>query len=185
MEERKVKGMVLLGFANLIRSSPNLPWKDHLTEEDLEIVNSGFLPSQWYSAEAYNRMALAVYKLVHKGDPDWAREFGRASIKELIKGGYGTFLTNLEPAEAMKKYFVIRSHYINFAKMAVEKTGNKSCRVTISETGKFDESDLYQFMFGAQFEELIEANGGKEPKFKYKVVEGREEPTYIFDLEWK
>ncbi len=183
--ERKFKGEVLLKFVKLIQSSPELPWKDHLTREDMEIVNSMVFPGQWYPAESYMRMALAAYKLISKGDVGRVRPFGKATMDDLLQGPYGPHLKNREPAEAIDKYLGLRRSLMNFSNMVVEKTGEKSCRVTISETGGFEGMDLYCLMLGAHFEVLAEVNGGKNPKVEHRQVEEKGEPVFIFEVSWK
>jgi hypothetical protein len=183
--ERMFKGEVLLKFVNLIQASRDLPWENHLTEEDMEIVNSMVLPAKWYPAESYMRMALAAHRLVSKGEVERVKPFGRATMNELLQGPYGAHLKGREPADAIDKYLAIRRNLMNFSNMVVERTVEKSCRVRISEIGRFDGMDLYCIMLGAQFEVLIEANGGKEPKTEWREIEEQGEPVYSFDLEWK
>ena len=183
--DRKFKGEVLLKFVNLIQASRDLPWEDHLTREDMEIANSMVLPGQWYPAETYMRMAIAAWKLVSKEDKKRVRAFGKASMNELLQGPYGAHLKGREPADAIDKYLAIRRQLMNFSNMAVEKIGEKSCRVTISEIGMFEGMDLYRMMLGAQFEVLVEVNGGKNPEVEIKVTEDQEGQIFIFNLEWK
>lgn len=183
--ERMFKGEVLLKFVNLIQAAKDLPWHEHLTGEDMDIVNSVVFPGKWYPAESYMRMAIASFKLISKGDLDRVPAFGRATMEELLNGPYGPHLKNRQPAESIEKYLAIRRKLMNFSNMVVENTGEKSCRVTITEIGGFEGIDLYCRMLGAQFGVLMEVNGGKEPKVDYRIIEEKGEPIFIFELEWK
>ncbi len=183
--DKKVKGDAIIKMVKVIRNAKDLPWQDHLTSEDMDIVNSMVLPASWYPAESYQRMLLAVYKLVARGDLEVVRNYGRFAMNELLQGPYGKQLDLNNPYEAVKKFFALRQALINFAKWAVESKGEKGMQVRLSEIGYYEGVDVYCVMLGEHFKVIIERNGGRDPKLEISTTEEDGEQVYVLDMEWQ
>jgi len=68
-EERKVKGVALVGLVELVRKNDDKPWDQYLTPEDMKLVNTMFMPSEWYPLEFSQRLVTAFAKIFLKDDP--------------------------------------------------------------------------------------------------------------------
>lgn len=183
--DRKCKGSLVLDMVKLIRAFRSEPWESYLKPEDWEIVNGMVIPTSWYPIESYQRIGLAVYQLVAKGNADVIVSFGRAAMDELFKGPYRPFLDKNDPFAATQKFLELRKPIFNFSKMQMLKTGDKSLSVRLSELGNFDLGlDLFLLLSGAHFVRLIELNGGQNVQLHTRQEGDHRDPVLVFDLAW-
>lgn len=162
--ERKVKGSVVQDMVKIVRAFPDQGWDQYLTGEDMDTVKSMILPTAWYPIEFYQRVGLAVYRLVAGSSDEIVASFGKAAMKELFEGPYRPFLDQGDPVLAVRKFMDLRKSLFTFSRMAVEKTGNKEMRITIAELGDFVEGlDIFTVLLGVHIQELVALNGGMDP----------------------
>ena len=60
--EKKIKGSAFIGIIETIRGHKDKPWEEHLTSEEMEIVNTTFMPTEWYPVEFSDRLSIALFK---------------------------------------------------------------------------------------------------------------------------
>ena len=184
-QERMIKGSVVLDMAKVIRAFKDEAWDQYLTPADVELVKAMIIPTAWYPIDAYQRMGLAVYKLVAKGDEKALRAFGQAAMKELFEGPYRPFLAKDDPVQAVAKFFELRKSLFNFSRTTVEQTGPKSLRVRIAELGEFDVGlDVFLLLLNVHLEELVKFNGGKIEGINSRSVKERGQTVLLVDLAW-
>ncbi|HUT54556.1 MAG TPA: hypothetical protein VM658_14295 [bacterium] len=184
-QNRRIKGSVVLDMVKVIRAFKDLPWDRYLKPEDFEIVKTMVIPTAWYPIETYQRMGLAVYKLVAKESEDVVRKFGQAAMKELLEGPYRPFLVKNDPFEAVAKFFELRKSLFTFSKMAIEKTGDKSLRARITEFGDFSDGlDVFTILLCAHLEELAKNNGCKGITLKPCHEKEKGQTNIVVDMAW-
>ena len=184
-QDRRIKGSVVLDMVKVIRAFKDLPWGQYLKPEDFEIVKSMVIPTAWYPIETYQRMGLAVYKLVAKGSEDVVRTFGQAAMKELLAGPYRPFLVKNDPFEAVAKFFELRKSLFNFSRTAIEKTGAKSLRVNITDLGDFGEGlDIFSVLLCAHLEEIARCNGCKDITLRPRHEKEKANVNIIVEMAW-
>jgi hypothetical protein len=183
--ERKLKGSVALDMVKVVRAFPDQPWDRFLLPEDMEIVNSMIIPAEWYPIEFFQRVGLAVYKLVAKGNDEVVAQFARRAMKELYEGPYRPFLAQGDPFAATEKFLDLRRGLFNFSKMEMERTGEESLRVRISEFGTLEEGlDVFMLVLGVHFQELIKYNGGDRVNLDYHRETEAGQIKMVFELSW-
>lgn len=186
IEQRKVKGSVLLDMVKVVRAVKDAPWDDYLTDGDREIVNSMVIPTAWYPIESYQRIGLAVFDLVAKGDESTLEQFGKSAMKDLFHGSYRPFLDKGNPLEALGKFLDLRKSLFNFSRMEITATGENSARVTISEFGDFERGlDLFEILLDVHLRQLIELNGGKNVTSDKKRRGEGDDLVMEIDLAWE
>jgi hypothetical protein len=183
--ERKVKGELLVDFVKMIRAAKDLPWKEHLKPEDMEIVNSMVIPTSWYPVESYQRMALAVWELVAKRNEEVVHEYGRQAMRELLKGFYRPHLDRGDPFQAVDKFLGLRRSLFSFSRTEVKKKGENNILVRISGFGSFEGMDIYALLIAAYLQALIEFNRGKDVKYDIQETREQDEQVYLINIEWK
>jgi len=183
--ERKCKGSVIVDMAKIVRQFKDQPWDEYLKPEDWEIVNAMVIPTVWYPIETYQRIGLAVYKLIAKGNPEVVRSFGRAAMAEMLQGPYRYHLERGNPFEAVQKFMDLRKTLFNFSRMEMEKTGDQSLRVRILELGDFETGlDVFLLLAGVHFQHLVEHNGGKDVKLETRQEGNPGDRELVLDLKW-
>jgi hypothetical protein len=164
--EKNVKGVVILDLVKVIKAFKDIPWEDYLESEDMEIVKSMVIPTAWYSAESFQRMALAVWEHVSKKDENVVREWARGAMKGLLEGPYRPHLERGDPFAATEKFLDLRRGLFSFSRTWLEKKGEKEMVVGISEVGKMEGFYLLTILVAAHVQVIIEFNGGKDVEFE-------------------
>jgi len=179
--ERKCKGSVILDMVKVIRAFKDLPWDEYLEPRDRKIIDSMVIPTEWYPVDSYQRMGLAVYELVAKGNTEALEAFGRQAMDELFQGPYKPFLDKKDPQEALKRFLELRKSIFNFSRMRAERTGPKSSRVVITDFGEFDKGlDLFQALLAVHLKRIVELNGGRDVRCR----ENMDGSSLVCELEW-
>jgi len=103
---QKVKGALLVGMAMVINSSRNLNWsrETELTPQDLDLIGKGIFSSQWYERKLYERMGVAVYKLLGKNQPENAFAFGKGVMYDTLVKVYRGPLLSQDPKDILAKF---------------------------------------------------------------------------------
>jgi hypothetical protein len=60
LNDKKVKGSILVDFVRMIRNFKNLDWNRYLKPEDWEVINSLILSTKWYPLGTYSKCSYAV-----------------------------------------------------------------------------------------------------------------------------
>lgn len=183
--DRKVKGALFINLIRIIKNAKDLPWGDHLTKEDMEHVMSMVIPSEWYPAEQYERIGLAVWKLVGGGTPEGARAYGEIVMKQLLEGIYGSQLRGLGHIDAIRKFMAMQRNQMSFSRIEVTEKGDKACRVEIFEAGGIEIMSMFIHLVSAQLELLVKFNGGEVVAVSSDVSSDTDNPVCTIDLEWK
>lgn len=161
-EERKVKGIVIAGMVEIVHRQKDQPWEEHLTPEDMKIINFTFLPSEWYPVGFTQRLVTAFVKIYFKGDVERIKSVARLIIDDTITGPLKHFILVDDPYKALKKITDLQNMSFNFVSSTVESTGEKELVLRASELGETDENfDYFIIFLSAQIEELALKNGAR------------------------
>jgi hypothetical protein len=161
-EERKVKGITLVTLVELVRNNKDHPWDEYLSEEDMEIVDTLFIPSEWYPIEFSQRLVTAFVKIFLKGDTSGVEGLGRYVLDEMLQSPYKKFILADDPYVAIKKLTDLQNKNLNFTSITVERTGEKGLVLRVLELGDTDENfDYFVIFLGTQLKELAAKNGAK------------------------
>jgi len=184
-EQRMCKGSIILDLVKVVKGFKDLPWSDYLQPQDLELVHGLVIPTEWYSMESYRRLGLAVFKLVAKGNAQAAAAFGRASLEAMLDSPYRFHLERKNPFEAVQKFMDLRRPLFNFSRWTVQKTGDQSLTVRVTEFGEFGPGmELFLLVLGACLQGLIECNGGRDVKLQSLEQGDPHDRALVFDLRW-
>jgi len=81
MDEKRVKGTLLLDYVCMIRANKDKDWQKYLKPEDWEIINGRILPSLWYPYETFERAGMATFYVLGGGNFDAVRAWGKISYR--------------------------------------------------------------------------------------------------------
>jgi len=187
MEDRKVKGTMLLGYVRIIRANKDKDWDKYLEPEDWEVVNGRILPSVWYPFEIFRRCGVATFHLIAEENLDLVRLWGKASADQFLEV-YKTIGEAPDPITALERYIMLRGTFFNFEMFAmkIEKLDEKHMKV---RTNSFDPNDPAYESYTAQLigssERIIELTGGKNPKLTLESKEWEGAPETVIDAVWE
>lgn len=185
MQDRNVKGTMLLDMIRMIRANKDLPWDEYLDAEDWKTISSIILQSNWYPIELYQKLGWAVFQVVAKGNLELVRARGRARGKELFGDIYKSIVANNGPLEALNAFVKRYCTLFNFSILRFEKVEEKNAR--IYHDFKLDHPVFvaYCHQLIGHFEALIEMTGGKNSKIELIAKQWEGAPATIFDIAWQ
>lgn len=132
-----------------------------------------------------DRLTIAVFKLIAKGDLGMVEQFAKATIEDYFKGPYRPFLDKGDPIQAIKKFIELRDSLYNFSDTSVEVTGEKGLRVRIFNLGQVGEGiDVFISFLSVQFKEMIALNGDKDIAVDSRLFDEKGQSIVEFDLSW-
>ena len=110
---RQVRGVLFVDYVRMLRAHPDRSWEEMLEPRDLELVDATIEPSQWYPMETFERLGLAILKVVARGQIHRVREWGRASIEHLAKT-VEQLIVEGDPRESLMRFQVYRRTFFDF-----------------------------------------------------------------------
>jgi len=168
-EGRFVKGSVLVDYVKLMRASPQLPWADHLAPADLEQLQQMILPASWYPVELFQRLGLAVFKLVSKESYEVVRNFGRFLAEQMNAQNPGLVVKD-RPRDTLNKYQVIQDRLFSYKVVEIQEQGPGRLIFQANFLPQNVGIQLYMEATAGTLGRLIEFSGGRN--VRTRLLEG-------------
>jgi len=164
-KDHKAKGAMMVALAIMINGMKNLDWiKAGLSEAELQIIHNGIISSRWYDRALWERMSLAVYRLVGQGKPENAFVFGHGLLADTLLKIYQGPLAIDDPREILGKFAIFYgSTWYNFGK-AEFKSLSKGGMFTVVHEDGIPIPECFVPMIRGVLSRLVEENHGKNVK---------------------
>jgi uncharacterized protein (TIGR02265 family) len=185
MEEKKVKGTMLLDFVKMVKVHKNLDWNKHLKPEDWEIINSIILPSKWYPLDFFRRCSTAAFDLLAGGNLDLARANGQMMAKHLFETTYKSILQTKDPMRALSHFVTNYATLFNFSMLKLEKVDARHAKVMHDYDAREKGTAPYCHQMQGMFETMIQMTGGTNGKVVLAAKQWEGAPATIFDISWE
>jgi len=183
-EGRYVKGSLFLDFIKMIRGNPDLPWSDHLAPQDLDLIDQMILPASWYPMESFQRIGLAIFKLVVKENYELLRAYGRSLADKLHEENPGMVCEG-RPSGTLEKHRTIQERQYSFEITRAEEVGPGHIIVHIYTTPEEVGVKMMIEINSGMVERLIELSGGRNIKVRLieAVWEGADKSS--LEVKWE
>jgi hypothetical protein len=185
VEERKVKGTMLIDQVRIIRANMDKDWNKYLKSEDWEIIKQTVLPSTWYPLETYRRCGWAVFNIIAGGDPNLARLRGKIRGEELFGDIYKNVVIKDDPMSTLRSFVQIYRTLFNFSTVTFEKAGKKRAMVKHDYDPNDPSNVPYCNMLLGHLEALVEMTGGENVKIEFASKQWEGDPVTNFDIKWE
>ena len=185
MEDRRVKGTLILDYVRMVRRNKDKDWNKYLKPEDWEIINGRILPSLWYPYETYKRAGWAAFHLIAGGNYDLVHAWGKISVDLLTKGPYKSIISDQNPLRALEGFVNLRRQFFNFAAMEFEKVGEKYAKILFAGAPDDPVMEAFNSQMTGAFEKLVELTGGKNPKVSFKATIRDGSTSTEFHIKWE
>jgi len=183
-EGRYVKGSVVLDYAMMVRANPDLPWSDHLSADELDQVKQMILPGSWYPIQFFQRIGLAVFKLVAKESNPLLRAYG-ASLADRLNEDHPGMVTEGSPRDTLEKYVNIQRSFYSFDAFEIEEKAPTRLLVHIYSTPEEVEIPVYIEQICGMVERLLELSGRPDAEMKLTNSEDNGQVTSTMDVSWE
>jgi len=181
---RYVKGNVILDYVKMIRANPHLPWAEHLQTEDLEVVKQLVLPLSWYSLDQFQRLGVAVFKLIAKENYAVLRAYGR-SLGDRMKADNPGMIARGGSRVTLARFSEIQKRLYSFSAQQIDDIGPGHIILHIYSTPADFGIPVYIEQLCGTIERLIELSGGRQVQIKFleSVLKGAKQNT--LDITWE
>jgi hypothetical protein len=142
----------------MMRAARGVAWDKHLPEQDLRWLSQRIDLHSWYPMETYERMGLAIFEEVARGDFEAARQWGRRTIDELAESEPELFSAR-DPRETFMRFQVLRQALFNFpaAEVIAIRDGKAILEVRYGMAARAEEAAAWQTI--GFLERLLELSG--------------------------
>ena len=164
-----VKGSVLVDYVKLMRASPQLPWADHLSPEELKQLQEMILPASWYPVELFQRLGLAVFRLISKESYEVVHGYGRFLAEQMNAQNPGLVVKG-RPKDTLNKYQVIQDRLISYKAIEIKEQGPGRLIFQANFLPQDEAIQLYMEVTAATMARLIEFSGGRN--VRARLLEG-------------
>jgi uncharacterized protein (TIGR02265 family) len=184
MDDRKVKGTMVLHFVKIIRKFKDLEWNKYLKPEDWEIINRIVLPVKWYPLDFFKRCSIAVFHLLGRGDLEAARANGQMLAKQLFSTTYRSLGALDDPMRALNQFVQMYASFFNFSSLRLEKAGLKSALLFHNYDPRDKDNIPYSKLLQGMYEEMIQMTGGKNVRVAITARQWEGDPETKWEISW-
>ena len=184
MDERKVKGTLMLDYARMIRANQEKDWNKYLNPEDWKIINGTVLPSVWYPFDTWRRCGVAIFHLIAGGNMDLVRMFGRMQVEQMFKNVYTRFLKFSDPEEAIRTFVQVSHQLFNFIVMDYEKIDEKKIKIYVFIDPKEEGIEAFLMEMRGHFDYIVELTGRKNPQYKTGTLKKGDTKGVEVEVAW-
>ena len=185
MNERKVKGTMLVNQVRMIRANKDMDWAQFLAPEELAMVSGQILDFAWYPLKLYKHCGWATFQLLGRGNVDLARARGKKRGQELFRSVYGNLVRGQDPLRAIDAFVKMYSLLFNFSTLRFEKAGVKEVRVYHDYDGDDPAGRPYCYQLMGHFDALVEMTGGRNCRIALDGEQWSGAPQTVFDITWE
>lgn len=185
MDNRKVKGTMLIDYVRMVRKIKDRDWDKYLKPEDWEIVNRKVLPSMWFPYDSFQRIGVAVFHEISMSNIDTVRAFGKVFWNNLFSNVYGSIISDKNPVKCLERFALLRSAFFNFATHDIRKLGDTHVQsvITVGELIPGLEPFCAQLQGG--MDAIMDHADAKNPKIELIEREWKKDPATVFDITWE
>lgn len=184
MEEKRVKGTMLLDQVRMIRANADLHWDDYLDAADWQVISQRILPSSWYPLEVYEHCGWALFNVLARGNVELVRARGRERGKELFATTYQSLIAGQRPIRALERFVRAYGLLFNFSSLRFEKISEHRARVHHEYASSSPTNLPYCHQLMGHLEALIEMAGGTDIRADFVARRWDGAPTTVFELAW-
>ena len=143
----------------MIKSRKDVDWSEHLSAEDLELLDAQIDPGGWYPMESFERMGDGILALIADGQIEAVRMWGRFQTDAIVRV-HPNLLSPNNPRETLCRFQVLRRSFFDYEAVDLPEVLLSEALIVIDYgMGKrAEEAACHQAM--GFFERLVELSGG-------------------------
>jgi hypothetical protein len=167
----------------MLRATKNVAWETHLADQDLRWLSQRIDLQSWYPMETYERMGLAIFEEIARGDFQTVRQWGRRTIDELAEAEPELFSAR-DPRETFMRFQVLRQALFNFpaAEVIAIRDGKAILEVRYGMSARAEEAASWQTV--GFLERLLELSGAAGVEASFESVAWQGAPATRVIVTW-
>jgi hypothetical protein len=180
----RVKGVLFADYVRMLRAHDGRAWRELLEPEDLAFLDQTIDRDAWYAMESFERLGVAIFKVIAEGDLDRVRDWGRASVRGVV-GTHEQVLAPGDPRESLMRLFVLRRSLFDFEALSMRQLCDASASIGV----EYGMQPLAEQAAAVQtmgfFEGLIALADGADVHGEFLETTWRGDRQTIIGLSWQ
>ncbi|MBK7857208.1 MAG: hypothetical protein IPJ65_01035 [Archangiaceae bacterium] len=177
-------GTLFVDYVRMLRARKDVFWPTYFVKEDLPYLTQRIKPDAWYPMETFERMGVAILRVIAQDDLETVKAFGAASVDWLAEA-HPTLVDKGDPRESIMRFQVMRQGFFDFPALEVLGVSDSDAQLRIAyQMGPVAE-EAASFQTLGFFMRLLELCGATNVvgKFTSRVWVGQ--PETVAELTWE
>ena len=183
MKTRHVKGTLFVDYVRMLRAHKGVDWGAYLTPSDLSYLTDRIYPSEWYPMEAFERMGVAVLRVIARDDLKLVKHFGRVEMEALCKQ-YDNLVAPDDPNESLVRFKVLRQSFFDFPALDIQDVFEDQADAIVNYGMGHDAEEAATWQTMGFFERLLERSGGSPVRVTLSKKSWAGDPQTRIHMEW-
>ncbi len=181
---RRVKGSLFVDYVRMLRSRRDVDWSKYLNAEDHGYLVQRVEPETWYPMETFERMGIAIFDEVARGDLEVVRMFGRVSIDWLCRS-HENLVAHGDPRDSLMRFQVLRQTLFDYPAISIATItdADASIHIRYGMSAKAEEAASWQTL--GFFERLLEVAGATKVKAWFGARSWNGDAVTAVSLAWQ
>jgi len=180
----QVRGSLFLDYVRMLKARRDVEWSRYLAPEDLPYLEQEVDLGAWYPMATFERLGLAILKVVAGGDLEAVRSWGKLTVRPLATL-QGKLLVENDPRESLMRFHVLRRTFFDFEAASVTRLHDTEVRLEIAYRMSPDAEEAACYQTMGFFEGLVELAGGREVKARFDEQAWRGAKRTLLVVSWK
>jgi hypothetical protein len=180
----RVKGTLFRDYVRTIRAHKEVHWLAHFRLEDLPYLSEHIDGNAWYPMETFERMGLAILKLVADCDLQTVRMFGRSQVDWLLPKHLELLVAG-DPVATISHFQQHRQSFFDFPALEVVDIAAYRALVSISFRMSPDAEQAACVQTLGFLERLMELATQQPPKAQFLSEAWKGSSRTVLEVCWK
>jgi hypothetical protein len=180
---RRVKGVLFVTYVRMVRGNKGLPWAAHLLPEDQPYLQQRIEDGAWYPMETFERLGLAILRLVATGNLTLVRSWGRLSAVEMA-GAFEDLIVPGDPRETLMRIQVVRRTFFDFETVTVLELDDTAAMLEMGYGMSPAAEEAAAMQALGFFEGLVELSDGRVSEAALAERAWAGDPRTVLRLAW-
>lgn len=179
----RVKGTLFVDYVRMLRAHKDANWSLHLQPVDLGYLVQRIEPDAWYPMDSFERMGVALLRLVARGELELVRGWGQMQT-EWITRTHPELLAPGQPMESLMRFQVMRNSFFDYPSLEFSYVydGEAALEVRYGMGPVAEEAASLQTL--GFFEKLLELAGAKNVEASFSAESWKGAPVTTILLRW-
>jgi hypothetical protein len=180
---RQVRGVLFADYVRMLRAHRDKSWEESLSAEDLALIEQRIDPAGWYPMETFERLGLAILKIVAHGKMNLVEQWGSASAGHVAKSAESLVVPG-DPRESLMRFQVFRRTFFDFEALSVLQLNDASAELQIGYGMSEVAEEAASVQTAGFFKGLVELAGATAPRAFFTAKAWKGDPHTVLQVVW-
>ena len=181
---RQVRGILFVDYVRMLRAHADRSWEALLEPRDMVLVEGTIDPTGWYPMDTFERLGLAILKVVARGQLHRVREWGRTSAAQVTER-VDQLVVRGDPRESLMRFQVFRRTFFDFEALTTLQMSDGAAELQIAYGMSPVAEEAAAVQTVGFFVGLLEAAGATSVRGYFTEESWKGAPRTVAGLAWE